>query len=170
MIFKDYYRSKFQTDLAKFAEYMPDEHKHHSDKNIVTVQPWTLSRESNHIDTMNSDDVMNFALSLFFVVLVDEVMYTYYPERYGGFQKATMLPKYVGNCFSMCHIHMHPKSIFDDIRQHGHWRASDWIIRLRDAIPSMREECDYLIDSHAPEIGKDEFWNRCVDEFPMQYR
>lgn len=166
MTFQDYYCSKFQADFAKFAEHMPVEHKHHGDENVVTVQPWTLSRESNYIDTMNSDDVLNFALSLFFVVLVDEVMYTYYPKHYDGFQKATMFPKYIGNCFSACHVHMHPKSLFHDIRQHGRWKTHDWIIQLREAISSMKEECDYLIDSHAPEINKAEFWSRCLNEFP----
>lgn len=166
MIFRDYYRSKFASELTRFAEHTPVEHKHHSERNILTVQPWTLSRDSNYIDTMDSDDAINFALSLFFVVLVDEVMYTYYSEHYSSFQKATMFPKYVGDCFSACHVHMHPKSIFNDIRQHGRRLASDWIIRLREAIPSMKIECDYLIDNHAPEIGKAEFWNRCLNEFP----
>lgn len=62
MIFRDYYRSKFVSDLAKFAEHMPAEHKHHGEINVLTVQPWTLSREFNYINTMNSDDIMSFAL------------------------------------------------------------------------------------------------------------
>ena len=173
MDFFAYYRKCFWDDYSRFVSSIPEESQHHeSDKSETTIQYSKLFRDQGHIDLIRHEDIPYFAVSLFLTILVDEVMYTHFKQHYPKFRRLTMYPKFIGDCPGGCHYHRHPSDIFSGInssfyREH---RTIKKEYNFRDAfleaIPVMKTECDDFIEKHIPEIGKDDFWSRCVSEFP----
>ena len=177
MNFIKYYRECFRNDFSHFMVSIPEESRHHGTyKSETTIQYSMLFRDKNHINIIDTDNILNFAISLFFTILVDEVMFTHYKQHYAKFRRLTMYPKFIGDCPGACHYHRHPSDIFSGMNSYSnrHEMANkqdyDFHTTFIEAIPGMKAECDDFIEKHMPEIDMEGFWRRCIAEFPYRER
>lgn len=116
--FSKYYKEKFRNDIHHFFSSVPESSKHHDnidDKTIFTIQLERLTKDFDHLQFLLPPDKLNFAVALFFTVLVDEVCYSYYRNHYSDFRALTLYPKFIGNCPGGCRYHLHPVNIFSAI-------------------------------------------------------
>jgi hypothetical protein len=169
--FTNYYNSDFQKDISLFFSEIPDESKFHEDpenKNVFSIQYEKLTPEKNHLNFLITSQKEYFAVSLFFIVLIDMVFYTYYQNNYARFNSLTKYPKFIGNCLSLCKYHLHPKEIFTAIN-HGK-KSNDknliFLEKFNEAIEPMEKETLNFINQYFPEIDSKELWNKCKNEFP----
>lgn len=177
MNFINYYRECFRNDFSCFMASIPEESRHHeNDKSEITIQYSKLFRDQNHIDVIDTNNILNFAVSLFLTILVDEVMFTHYKQHYAKFRRLTMYPKFIGDCPGACHYHRHPSDIFTGMNsyfnRHETAKKKDYDFRTPfiEAIPGMKAGCDDFIEKNMPEMDKDSFWRRCEAEFPYTDR
>jgi hypothetical protein len=114
-----YYREKYFNDLQRFRQQIPIEGNKHYHENIFKIQYFQLTPSYNYLDFIE-EDLAEFAISLFFHVLFDQVAYNT-DGNYSSFQKLTNYPKFIGNCtsvseiFSQCGQNQHPISILKAI-------------------------------------------------------
>jgi len=181
MDFEEYYNKRFRTDIQRFFMTIPDESRFHEDrinKQIFSIQYERLSGGSrnnprddgrDHLDFLTTkQEKENFGVALFFTILVDEVFYTYYKENYNKFQHFTRYPKFMGNCLSWCLYHLHPKEVFSAMNRN---LSNEYLIfydTFLEAIPIMEREIKDFFCNHMPTINGQEFWDKCILEFPYQ--
>jgi len=176
MIFREYYRHRFNADLARFIVSIPAKsHNHDADMGgAFTIQYGNLTKDRPHLDVIDQDSRSNFALALFFTLLADEVCYTYFRSQYGPFQTLTQYPKFIGNCPSSCRTHFHPSHIFGAINysrdpQNSEQRPNVHVEdTFDDATDVIRDELFDLFTNHLPAIDSSDFWIRCTNEFPYK--
>ena len=181
MNFDNYYNIQFRTDIRNFFMTIPDESKYHEDrvnKQILSIQYERLSGGSrmnpkddrrDHLDFLTSkQDKENFGVALFFTILADEVFYTYYKENYNEFQNLTRYPKFIGNCLSWCHYHLHPQEVFSAMNRNSSNKNLIFYDTFFEAIPIMEREIKDFFCNYMPRINGQEFWDKCVAEFPFK--
>ncbi len=96
-IIKKYYHERFRGDLAAFMPSTEVPYFGHS---------WNYDCE--HIETLPSEHRANFLICLYFTVLIDQAMYTYYRERYNEFNSLTKHPKF---CHGLGQVQKNPREI-----------------------------------------------------------
>jgi len=173
MIFKEYYLQEFRNDLNAFMMSIPEKSRHH-DSNLseFTIQYECLTKDNPYFDVVPMKNRKDFAISLFFTILIDEVFYTYFYDRYHEFQKLTRYPKFIGNCPGSCQYHFHPREIFNAINY-----SRDGInLRQRSSIAIdhsfilateiMRVEVFEFFSHHLDTVDPKHFWNLCLKELP----
>ena len=177
--FDEYYNEQFQKDLHTFFATIPDNSKFHEDlegRATYSIQYERLTRDFNHLDFLiNQPDKINFAVALFFTVLVDEVCYTQFREHYESFRKMTFYPKFIGNCPGGCHYHLHPSDIFAAL---NYSRKNQMNIissqplyyygSFISAVPIIEREIKDFFKIQFPSIDGQTFWIKCVNEFPYR--
>jgi hypothetical protein len=173
--FDRYYNTQFRGDIQKFFSTIPDESRFHEDKEhkqIFSIQYGRLTREYNHLNFLTTNqDKVNFAVALFFTVLVDEVCYTYYRANYDTFQKLTRYPKFIGNCLTMCRYHLPPSDIFIAMNKDKDGSSSDYLVfydTFFEAIPVMERETKDFLQKYMSDVSGKEFWDKCEAEFPYR--
>lgn len=173
---KRYYNDKFRNDIQKILMSIPEKSRHHhnpDDKMTFTIQYERLSRDFNHLDFLTHQEKVYFGISLFFTVLVDQICYTHYKDEYENFRQLTLYPKFIGNCLTMCHYHYNPKEIFSAMN-YSSKKTNDNIshkwFNFRElfigAIPIMEKETKVFFETNPIKINGNEFWKRCIIEFP----
>ncbi len=177
MEFAEYYRTKFRNDLSRFMLSIPVESRHHGNNAAeITIQYSKLSQDLRHLKVIEPPHVVPFAIAVYLTVLTDEVFYTYFKVHYSKFRRLTQYPKFIGDCLGACRYHYHPNSIFDAINKRcgkGTLLKRENIFFREDfiaAIPTIKAECEDFFENNMPEIDKDDFWQRCVAEFPYRDR
>src|SRR5690606_31423403 len=97
--FDKYYKGQFRNDLQRFFATIPDDSKFHEDKEhkqVYSIQYRRLTNEYSHLDFLSTNQtMMNFAVSLFFTILVDEVCYTHFQSDYSTFGRLKLYPKFI---------------------------------------------------------------------------
>jgi hypothetical protein len=171
--FKTYYNSKFREDLNMFFSTIPDESKFHEDKQnklMFSVQYERLTPAFDHLDFLDKEEMENFGVALFFMVLTDMVCFTYFKRHYKKFRRLTRYPKFIGNCPCACNVHYHPIEIFLALNKACSNKKNhlDFFDRLSEAIDTMRKETISLFNEHLPEIEVEMFWSKCKKEFPCK--
>ena len=173
--FETYYKTRFQADLEQFFSNIPIQSKFHEDernREIHSIQIGRLTNKYDHLNFMTNDQKINFGVSLFFLVLIDEVFYTHYKYEYPWFQQLTKYPKYIGNCLMGCYYHPHPRSIFSAMNVMNLYKDKsthqdlDFETAFHEAISIMESETKELLNNHFPDIDFSIFWKYCEDEFP----
>ena len=171
--FDKYYNECFRNDIQRFFSTIPDDSKFHEDKEckqVYSIQYGRLTKEQNHLDFLSSNqDKINFAVALFFTVLVDEVCYTHFKSDYQNFGQLTRYPKFIGNCLTMCRYHLHPSSIFIAMNEDKQGSSIDFLVfydTFFNAIPIMKREIIDFFSRHLTAINGKEFWEYCTNEFP----
>ncbi len=172
-----YYKNQFRTDIQKFFSSIPDESKFHEDRDqklVYSIQYGRLTGNDNNLGFLiTNQEKINFGVALFFTVLVDEVFYTYYRSSYQEFQRQTRTPKFIGNCLTMCRYHLHPKEIFGAMNKDVGGASSDYLVFYKtfiEAIPVMGAVTKSLLINYFPSISWEEFWKKCMEEFPFGKR
>jgi hypothetical protein len=153
---------------------IPARSRHHnSDKGEFTIQYANLTKDTRYLEVVPLGRRSNFAVALFFMVLIDEVCYTYYRKDYPKFRRITMYPKFIGNCPGGCQSHLHPNGIF---RAVNYSREDQNALKRPDidvhdsfdeAVPVMCEEVFDFFTNHMRTISPHLFWYRCKTEFPF---
>lgn len=173
--FQIYYKEKFRGDLIQFFNTIPDQSKYHesSDKSIFSIQYERLTRDFDHFSFINDkEDLVNFGISLFVTVLVDEVCFCHYKTFYYEFAALTRYPKFIGNCPGGCHYHLHPTDIFSAMnssrKKHGGFDILNFKNHFIAAIPVMHEEVTTFFKIHMSLIDPNEFWSKCYNELPYK--
>ena len=173
--YNKYYNDKFRIDIQKFLMSIPEESRHHhdrDDKTTFTIQYEKLTQDFDHLSFLTKQEKIFFGISLFFTVLVDQVCYTHYKKEYDKFKQLTQYPKFIGDCLTMCNYHFHPHQIFSamnyskrkklDINSHYDIDFSKVFI---EATPIMEKEIKDFFRVHKIVINENEFWIKCKNEF-----
>ena len=175
MTFREYYRQQFTTDIERFLMSIPPESRNHDyDKSIFTIQYERLTKDTAHLDVIVPKHRAYFAIALFLSVLVDEVCYTHFKQEYARFRALTLYPKFIGNCPGGCHYHLHPSDIFAAINYSRYGRIKtrrpDVVVYglFDEASDVMKEEVFDFFTNHLTTISPEDFWTRCVSEFPYK--
>lgn len=173
--FDNYYNGQFRNDLQRFFATIPDDSKFHEDKEhqqVYSIQYGRLTNEHKHLDFLSTNqDKINFAVALFFTILVDEVCYTNFKSGYSAFQQLTRYPKFIGNCLTMCRYHLHPSDIFIAMNKDKRGSSTDYVVfydTFFNAIPVMERETIDFFSRHLTTIDGKEFWKYCTKEFPYK--
>lgn len=123
------------------------------------IQIYTL----NNIRSMfNEQDACYFALSLFHVVLQDQVFYTYYPTEYRRYRHLTYSPKLLGNCHNACHNHQHPSYIIDNVISRH--EQTQYRSVINESISYANNETTKFLDKFFPNMDRTQFWGRYSNE------
>ena len=164
MLFTEYYGPPYRVDLHAVVEALPSLHDH-ADFNAVTIQPRTLSRKNVVIRSWNSERIDLFASALFFTVLVDQVAFTHFHSHYHQFQDLTRYPKFRGDCPGGCNYHVHPSTVFRAIASQLAPLSGEAKL-LPEAVEVMHAEVLSFFSEHMLSVDGQEFWEKCVPEFP----
>lgn len=169
MTFQSYYRGEFRTDLAAVLSALPGLHWNPGGGEQF-VQPITLSMANPTIRSWSHRHRDQFAIALFWTVLVDQVCFTYFRPQYAAFQAMTMYPKFTGDCPGGCGGHIHPRHILLAVGSPPYVGGGDWTGTAdpsEDSLAVMHEEVFDFFKHHLPEVAPDEFWTRCLAELPV---
>jgi hypothetical protein len=169
--FADYYRRRFPHDLARVFAVAPRSHDH-PDPEGRTLQLMGLSRENRAIRAFSPEALLRFATALYFTVLVDQVMYTYFRSHYDTFEALTRYPKLRGDCPGGCNSHIHPSHLFGAVNQRPGSSKADWLETfreaVREAIPVMQREVLEFFPIHLTDVDGADVWRRCCAESPLE--
>lgn len=122
MEYKEYYQRHFLNDLNNFRQQIPIDGNKHYQVDTFKIQYFQITPSYNYLDFLETE-LPEFAVSLFFIVLFDQVAYNQQISggNYKSFRKVTNYPKFIGNCtavsekFSQCGQNQHPISILKAI-------------------------------------------------------
>ena len=171
--FETYYQTRFQKDILRFFSTVPDRSKFiYDDNQTPTIQYQTLSKDFQHLDFLDSKEKALFGAALFFIVLVDQVCFSFYNEHYDKFRQLTLSPKFVGNSPSTDRTNFHPANIFaafnysrEDNKKNETERI-EFNEVLKQSVQTMETEIKNFFKKHLPEIDGQEFWSKCINELP----
>jgi len=177
--FETYYNGQFREDIQTFFATIPDNSKFHEDiqnRRIYSIQYDRLTLDFDHLNFLCSrQHKVNFGVALFLTILVDEVCYTYFKTSYDSFSRQTLYPKFIGNCPSGCHYHLHPREIFVALnysRKNNQSSKSsdhlDFSETFVSSLPIMEKETKHFFKCYLPHIDEQEFWSRCLSEMPYR--
>lgn len=86
MDFVRYYRTQFRDDLEEVVKAGAPS-LHPPERDVVIIQPRTLSALNSVIESWTPERQMAFASGLYLTVLADEVCYTYFHLHYADFRR-----------------------------------------------------------------------------------
>jgi hypothetical protein len=173
MDYSEYYRTCFRDDLRRFMMSIPADSRHHNGNTEFTIQIYTLWKESPYLDVVPAEHHANFAVALYFTILLDEVFYKHYQPHYTAFRALTQYPRLIGNCLGGCSDHVHPAEIFSAINARGGGsvmtRANVNVSDVfQQAIPVMKEEVMDFFENHMPSIDAQWFWSDCLPNLNLR--
>lgn len=116
MQLNEYFLNQFQKDLRRFisksawvhTHYLS--HSHNGELDELSIPIGELERKNLH--HIGKNNLEFFACSLAFVVLLDQLMYTYFKQDYPKFRKLTMYPKLE---LGITGHNLYPWSVFDKV-------------------------------------------------------
>lgn len=190
--YSKYYNEIFRDDLFNFTRRIPFNRLRHYNQEVKSIQYFNLTPNYDFLDVIPEKRKREFIVTLFWIVLMDQVCYTYFKMAYPTFQENTKYPKFIGNCtaislaFSDCGHNQHPSKILfavNDYMDKGNRFASEkqrFEAHLsdtkRDKIdfsnafemlkPIMKEEIKNYFQNNQPDIDWIEFWKKCCAEIP----
>jgi hypothetical protein len=172
--FSDYYKIQFRTDLNSVIEGAKTMGSigQHVNETPLKLQSMTVSTKNPTISSWSKVQSDLFASALYYTVLIDQACYSDFGYFYEDFQQLTVYPKYVGQCLSICHIHLNPSFILKHVGgnkgvDHSSINPMQLSKRQRlvlDAMPFMKSEVLQFIEKFMPELNGEEFWKVCEQE------
>ena len=187
--FKTYYDQLFQKDIFNFIGQIPIEGNKHYDPENFNIQYFFLTPRYKYLDIIPEDRQGFFTVALYWTILFDQVLHSYYGGGTTKFQRMSIGLKFIGNCTapsimsSQCGHHQHPSRIFEAINEFKDIvslnMGEDGIFK-KDRCSTIRKHIaykntfenskiilklgigDYLKDF--PEINLSEFWEKRVAE------
>jgi|GEM_PF-1481999 len=99
VIFEKYYKEQFPHDLRMIMEQHG--HSHGEEGTYISIQ---LLTKKNILQHVAEDHFVLFFSFLSLTILLDELMYTHFRDKYPSFRATTMYPK-VEYGITWCHVH-----------------------------------------------------------------
>jgi len=124
--------------------------RHHQRDGGIVLQPPCLSALNARIAALDSEAQARFAVALFWVVALDQWMWSLGQTDYPSFRARTRFPKVVGNCKSACYNNQPPKAVLFLVGADG----EGWSPDLPARVALLREtssEVQALVASFAAE-------------------
>lgn len=171
MLFAEYYGEPFRRDLDAVIAGLPPMHL--PEGGDVILQPRILDSQNPAVRSLSDKRRALFGAALFLTVVADQVCYSYYPEQYARFRELTRYPKLKGECFGMCHVHIHPSNALEVGRRSGgeaHGGTETGAALPADVLTVMRAEVETFVEQYLPGVSPSEFWGRIDDEIPEDLR
>jgi hypothetical protein len=185
--FKTYFKQYYQQDLLSFLGQIPIEGNKHYNVKEFKIQYFFLTPQYKYLDIIPANRQGFFAVALYWTVLVDQTVYSYFRHLYQTFQSKTLYPKFIGNCTapslmsSECGHHQHPSKILraiNDTTDKGNRFDFEREIFKKDESSQTRQHIDYYpileqasqvmieeikgyFENHHPEISLTDFWIKC---------
>jgi hypothetical protein len=152
---------------------IPDESRFHEDnqnKETFSIQYERLTPAFEHLNFLENDRKEYFGIALFLTVLTDMVCFSHFKSHYAKFKNVTQYPKFIGNCPSGCHFHLHPRDIFFAMSKGLSPNEPHLLFRSKflDAITTLKEETFNFCSEHLIELSGEVFWAKCEEEFPYR--
>ena len=81
MIYEEYYNNNFKNDLNQLHQILIENEAPHIIDNrddILYIQLPILNRDSGYLDFIENENIINFAICLYYRILVDQLIYYNY--------------------------------------------------------------------------------------------
>ncbi len=154
MNIKDYYASEFRKDLGAF---MPNAR--------VPYFGHSWEHDCRNLGNVPKQNRGLFIICLYFTVLVDQAMYSHYPERYNQFEQLTRYPKF---CHGLGQFQKNPRGILSVPVGKGIVAASEIEIHLSEGMGLFVDEVASFFTEHMPDMDTEEFFNRLIYDPDVQ--
>lgn len=190
LTFKTYFKELFHQDIEMFGKQIPIDGNKHYQKELLNIQYFTLTPNYNYLEVIAIDRRAFFAVALFWIVLIDQVCYSYFRFGYSQFQSKTMYPKFIGNCTapsmmsSECGHNQNPRKILQAINDYSdkgnrfdfereifkkdeskiHREIIQFDLIIEESKSVISEEVKNYFEQYQPEINWEDFWRKCLSE------
>ena len=154
MTIKEYYRSKFRRDLADF---IPDKRYSYFGHN------WEF--DCTGLEFIGEGDRVFFLVCLYFTVLVDQAMYTHYPDHYEKFGSLTKYPKF---CHGLGQFQKNPRNILLVPIERGVVVKSRIDKLLNDGMELFVDEVRDFFDKYMAQIKASDFFDKLLFDSDVQ--
>jgi len=154
---EEYYNNFFQDDIKKFMV----DHKY---ANLPYFgHSWEYDcRELNNIPKENR---VLFIICLYFTVLVDQAMYTYYRKLYPEFEKLTKYPKF---CQGLGQFQKNPRDLLFMPVEQGMVDKTEIIEKLSDGMALFVDETLDFFKNYLLQVSGKEFFEKLIYDRDVQ--
>lgn len=165
MSFSSYFQNEFRSDFNELIEgaRTMGEYGNHAVLPQPALQAITVGTQNPTVKSWSESKRDDFAVALFYTVLVDQICYSNFGSYYKHFRELTMYPKNVGNCLSACSYHSHPSEILKHV---GTSVTPSQIEKRRkmvlEAVPTIEKEILSFCERYMPELDGAIFWESCL--------
>lgn len=154
MNIKKYYANNFRKDLCCF---MPDPQ--------LPYFGHSWSHDCKNLEKISIEERAFFLICLYFSVLVDQAMYTYYPSSYTYFEKLTIYPKF---CHGLGQFHKNPQFILSAPIDQSFVEFSSIETHLQDGMNLFVDEVDTFFEKYMPVIEVEDFFKKLIYDPDIQ--
>lgn len=151
---KDYSHNQFRADLALF---MPDVRVSYFGHN------WAY--DCGNLDKIPIQTRPQFLICLYFTVLVDQAMYTYYRSDYDQFAQLTQYPKY---CHGLGQFHKNPRELLLVPVQKGMVNKAKMEEVLFDGMELFIDEVVDFFANYMSHIDPSDFFDKLIHDPDVQ--
>ncbi len=154
MNIKDYYDRGFKHDLSRFMLEAKVPYFGHS---------WEY--DCRNLDKVQTQNRGMFLICLYFTVLVDQAMHSYYPGSYNHFEQLTRYPKF---CHGLGQFQKNPRAILSVPVDKGFVDVSEIETHLPDGMKLFVDEVATFFSEHMPIIKTTEFFENLIYDPDVQ--
>ena len=154
---KEYYSNFFREDIKKF---MID----YKDTNLPYFgHGWEY--ECRELNNVSEENRSLFIICLYFTVLVDQAMHTYYRELYPEFEKLTKYPKF---CHGLGQFQKNPRNLLFMPVEKGMVDKNEIVEKLEDAMVLFVNETLDFFRNYLPQVSGKEFFEKLIYDKDVQ--
>ncbi|MBN1365906.1 MAG: hypothetical protein JW976_13945 [Syntrophaceae bacterium] len=151
---KDYYHRQFRADLSLF---MPDTR--------VPYFGHSWAYDCGNLNKIQSESRAEFLICLYFTVLVDQAMYTYYKSDYDRFAQLTLYPKF---CHGLGQFQKNPRELLLIPVQKGMVDKGRMENKLSEGMELFIDEVVDLFQKYMSHIDPAAFFERLIYDKDVQ--
>jgi len=155
MNIKDYYLNDFRGDLRSF---MPDPRLRYFGHS------WDY--DCKNLDDVSTERRAAFLICLYFTVLVDQAMHSYYQSHYGRFEELTRYPKF---CHGLGQFQKNPRAILSIPVDKGLVEKESIEGHLVAGMNLFIDEVAAFFREHMPDIETEEFFEKLIYDPDVQF-
>lgn len=149
-----YYHNQFRADLTKF---MPDTR--------VPYFGHSWGTDCRGLNVIPIESRPTFLICLYFIVLVDQAMYTHYRQDYQYFAKLTQYPKF---CHGLGQFQKNPRELLHVPVQKGMVDKSAMEKELPSGMELFVDEVVDFFKNHMSNIDPTEFFDKLIYDSDVQ--
>ncbi len=152
---REYYGSQFRADLATFMGASAVPYFGHAWSRTCAAQLALVPAERRP----------SFLICLYFTVLVDQAMYTHFPDRYAAFQALTRYPKF---CHGLSQFQHNPRAILATPVDQGLVDAEEIRTALSSGMTLFVDEVIDFFSDHMPDVTATVFFDALLTDPDVQ--